>query len=175
MGPVRGLARALARGPKDLGRATSNGMNKIYKWILAGFVVFSLLGFLDAVYLTIQHYNNGILPCYIFTGCDKVTNSSYSIIAGIPVSLLGAIYYLTILIVVVLYLDSGIKKALRVLMSLPIVGFLATLWFLFLQLFFIKAICFYCVISAVTSTALFILAMWLKKITKEGSSAGSGF
>ena len=148
-------------------------MTKLSKWIFAGFVVFSLIGFLDAAYLAIQHYNNGILPCYFFTGCDKVITSSYAVIAGIPVSLLGAIYYLAVLIVTVLYLDSGIKKVLRVLLNLPIVGFLATLWFLSLQLFVIKAFCFYCIISAVTSTLLFVLAMWLRKITKEGSGAGS--
>ena len=91
----------------------------------------------------------------------------------ITVSLLGTIYYLTVLVVTVLYLDSGIKKILRVLINLPLVGFLATLWFLSLQLFVIKAICFYCIISAVTSTLLFILAIWLRRITKEWPGAGS--
>lgn len=140
-------------------------MPRPHKLILAGFIVFALIGFLDASYLTIQHYNNGILPCYVFTGCDLVTSSSYAVVAGIPISLLGAIYYLAIIISGILYLDTGIKKALRVLINLPIVGFLATLWLLFLQLFVIKAICFYCVISAITSTFIFILALWFRKIS----------
>lgn len=140
---------------------------KSSKWILVGFIVFSFFGFLDATYLTIQYYNNAVLPCFVFTGCDTVTASSYSKVVGIPVGLLGAIYYFILFIVAVLYLDTGIKKALYVLTSLPIVGFLATLWFLFLQLFIIKAICFYCVISAVTSTLLFILAIMLRKITRK--------
>ncbi len=141
-------------------------MPKLFKWILAGFVVLGLIGFLDASYLTIQHYNNGILPCYVFTGCDKVTSSSYAVVAGVPVSLLGAIYYFAILIVAVLFLDTRNKKVLRILTTLPIAGFLASLWLLFLQLFIIKAICFYCVISASTSTLLFVLALWFKKLTK---------
>lgn len=141
-------------------------MPKLFKWILAGFVVLGLIGFLDASYLTIQHYNNGILPCYVFTGCDKVTSSSYAVVAGVPVSLLGALYYFAILIVAVLFLDTRNKKVLRILTTLPIAGFLASLWLLFLQLFIIKAICFYCVISAVTSTLIFLLALWFRKLTR---------
>ncbi|MBI2063111.1 MAG: vitamin K epoxide reductase family protein [Candidatus Yanofskybacteria bacterium] len=142
-------------------------MSKLSKWILAGFIIFSLVGFLDAAYLTIQHYNNGILPCYVFTGCDKVISSSYAVIAGVPISLLGAIYYLVILVIAILYLDTRNKKVLRILVHLPIAGFLATLWLLFLQLFIIKAICFYCVISAITSTLLFVLALWFMKIWRD--------
>jgi uncharacterized membrane protein len=142
-------------------------MTKLSKWILAGFIVFSLIGFLDAAYLAIQHYNSGILPCYIFTGCDRVTTSSYAVIAGVPVSLLGAIYYLAILITAILYIDTGIRKILYALRNLPVIGFLATLWFLFLQFFIIKAVCFYCVISAITSTLLFILAIGLRKTTNR--------
>ncbi|MBI2676489.1 MAG: vitamin K epoxide reductase family protein [Candidatus Yanofskybacteria bacterium] len=138
-------------------------MSRTSKWLLAGFAVFSLIGFLDAVYLTVQHYNNGILPCLIFSGCDKVTSSSYAKVAGIPVSLLGAGYYFIVLVSTILYFDTGNKKVLEILKNLPIAGFAATLWFLFLQFFIIKAICFYCVVSAIISTALFVLAILIRK------------
>ena len=138
-------------------------MSKKSQWLLVGFAIFSLIGFLDASYLTIQHYNNGILPCLIFSGCDKVTSSSYAKVAGMPVSLLGVGYYLAILIITILYFDAGNKRVFSLLKTLPIAGFVATLWFLFLQFFVIKAICFYCIISAITSTALFVLAMWIGK------------
>ncbi|HEY4484563.1 MAG TPA: vitamin K epoxide reductase family protein [Candidatus Paceibacterota bacterium] len=138
-------------------------MSRTSKWLLAGFAVFSLIGFLDATYLTIQHYNNGILPCLIFSGCDKVTSSSYAKIAGIPVSLLGAGYYFIVFVLSISYFDTSNKKVLSMLKTLPTAGFVATLWFLFLQLFIIKAICFYCIISAITSTLLFVLAIFIRK------------
>ncbi len=134
-------------------------MPQIPRWLLIGFVVFSFLGFLDATFLTLEHYNKGILPCYIFEGCDRVTNSSYSQIAGLPVALFGAVYYLAIFIATILFIDTKYRPILYILIFLPIFGFLFSLWFMYLQIFVIKAICFYCVISAITSTALLVLGL----------------
>ncbi|MDP3710739.1 MAG: vitamin K epoxide reductase family protein [bacterium] len=136
--------------------------SKKLNWILAVFIVAGFIGFLDAAYLTVQHYQQGVLPCYIFEGCDLVTTSKYSAIFGIPVSLFGALYYVFIMLAALFYLDTKNKKALKILKILPVVGLVATIWFLFLQIFIIKAICFYCVVSAVTSTTIFISGLFLK-------------
>ncbi|OGC46755.1 MAG: hypothetical protein A3A94_01950 [Candidatus Portnoybacteria bacterium RIFCSPLOWO2_01_FULL_43_11] len=142
-------------------------MDKKIKWILAAFIVFGFIGFLDAAYLTIEHYNQGILPCYIFEGCDKVTTSKYSEVFGLPVAMFGAIYYLLIVLTAIFYFDAKNKTALNILKIFPSAGFLASIWFVYVQLFVIEAICFYCMISAVTSTALFILSLFLIKFTKN--------
>lgn len=134
-------------------------MPQISRWFLIAFAVVSFLGFLDATFLTIEHYNRGILPCYIFEGCDQVTTSVYSQVAGLPVALFGAIYYLAIFIATILFIDTKYKPILYVLIFLPIFGFLFSLGFLYLQIFVIKAICFYCVISAITSTTLFVFGL----------------
>lgn len=134
-------------------------MSKSLKWILAGIVIFSLVGFLDATYLTLVHYNRGSLSCYIFKGCDKVTTGPHAVILGVPVSLLGALYYFSVFIAAIFYFDTKNKIFLRILSIFPLAGFLASLWFLYLQLFIIKALCFYCVISAITSTLLFVLGI----------------
>ena len=137
-------------------------MNKGQKLILAGILFFSLVGFLDATYLTIQHYGRGILPCYVFEGCDKVITSSYATIKGVPISLFGAIYYLTVLASLILFFDTENKKILRILIYLPVLGFAVSIFLLFLQIFIIKAICFYCIISLISSTALFILGLLIR-------------
>lgn len=137
--------------------------NKKLNWILAVFVVVSLLGFLDAAYLTIKHYQQGILPCYIFEGCDLVTTSKYSVFFGIPVSLFGAVYYVFILLAALFYLDTKKNAVLKILKYTPVAGLLASIWFLFLQLFVIKAVCFYCIVSAITSTTIFIASLFIHK------------
>ncbi|MDP3901661.1 MAG: vitamin K epoxide reductase family protein [bacterium] len=134
-------------------------MPQVSKWLLVTFIVFSFLGFLDATFLTIQHYQQGIAPCYVFTGCDEVLYSEYSTIIGVPVALLGAIYYLFILITSIFYFDTGRSFALKIMAYVPILGFLASLGFVYLQLFVIQAICFYCMLSATLSTLLFILGI----------------
>lgn len=131
----------------------------IPNWILGLFLVISFIGFLDAAYLTVEHYNRGILPCYIFEGCDQVTASKYSSIGNIPIAFFGAIYYLAIFLSTILFFDTKYKPVLYILIMLPVFGFIFSLWFMYLQIFAIKAICFYCVISAITSTALFILGL----------------
>lgn len=123
----------------------------------------SFVGFFDAVYLTIQHYQNGIPPCYGFQGCDLVLTSRYSTVRGVPISLIGAIYYLAIFISGIWFIDSKNSKALSVLAYLPMGGFAVSLLLLYLQVFVIKAVCDYCVISAASSTVLFILGLKVLK------------
>lgn len=84
-----------------------------------------------------------------------------------PVSLIGAIYYLTILISTLLFVDTKNTKALLALSYLPVAGFAVSLLLVFLQLFVIQAICFYCVISAISSTLLFILGLKILKLTRK--------
>ena len=71
------------------------------------------LGFADAVYLTVEHYANRVPPCTILHGCEQVTTSAYSFFYGIPVALLGALYYLAIIVGVALYLDTKRELILK--------------------------------------------------------------
>lgn len=131
----------------------------ISKYILVFFVVAGL-GFTDATFLAVEHYRGEIPPCSITNGCETVTTSEYSKIMGVPVAYTGVLYYISILILLVLFLD--LKKTILVkgIFSLTTVGFLFSLYFTFLQFFVIKALCPYCLFSAVTSTLLFLLCCW---------------
>ncbi len=127
--------------------------------LLFFFPILGAAGFADATYLTVKHFLGGPIPCSILKGCEQVTTSQYSTIFGIPVALLGSFYYLTILVLAVIYFDSRKPSVLKLLACLTPVGFLASMAFVYLQIFVIKAICLYCMVSATTSTILFILGM----------------
>lgn len=131
------------------------------KALVIAFIIVSFLGFLDASYLTIEHYKGALLPCVVFKGCEQVTTSAYSKVFGLPLALYGAAYYLFILLVSVFYVDTKNSFAFKILKYMPVAGFLASAYFVYLQLFVIHAICTYCVISATTSTTLFILSFFL--------------
>ncbi len=133
-------------------------MEKFYKIIAIIFLVVSLIGFTDATYLAVEHYRGEIPPCGI-QGCEKVTTSEYSTFLGIPVALFGSLYYLLFFLMSVVFFDTKNKKFLRILSSLSPIGFLMSIYFLVLQLFVIKAICLYCMLSVTTSTILFITGM----------------
>ena len=137
------------------------------KWVMIGWLTLSLIGFLDATYLTIQHYQGASLRCFELSHCDEVTSSRYAVIGGIPIALVGALYYLSILLLTVAYLDTKSIRLLTIIPLLTIVGFLASLVLVYLQVFVIHAICLYCMLSALISTALFIFTIIFLKVCKN--------
>ncbi len=138
-------------------------LSKIPLYLNAIFFIIALIGFVDASYLTVSHYSGADLACGSYGGCNVVTTSEYSTIGPIPVALLGALYYLAIIILSVLYFDKK-QSGVAVLRSwFTVVGLVASAIFVYLQLVVIKQICLYCMVSATTSTLLFILGMYILK------------
>jgi len=125
--------------------------------------LFSFLGLIDASYLAAKHYTRTIPPCAIVKGCEVVTTSQYATIGGISVALLGAIYYLAVLVISIAIIDTKSDRLKKFLARFSVIGLLASIWFISLQLFVIKALCLYCLVSAFSSTTIFITAFFLKK------------
>lgn len=143
-------------------------MSKISKKIVYIILALAFIGFLDSVYLTAVHYAGSELNCGYFGSCNEVTTSEYSIIFGIPTALLGALYYLTVLILGLIHVDT--KKLLPLKLITPIVtfGFLFSFWLVYLQIVIIEQICLYCMASAGTTTILFALGLYMfLKLRKE--------
>lgn len=122
-------------------------------------LVLAFIGFLDATYLTVQHYLGAIPPCLLTEGCSAVLTSEWSKVFGLPVALLGAVYYLTLLLLAIVYLKTGRGKVLFSAAVVTFFGAITSIWLVILQLFIIKEICFYCMISATTSAALFVIGL----------------
>ena len=130
--------------------------NKVVIFLL----VVAIFGFADASYLTVEHFANAIPPCTT-SGCETVLTSAYSEILGVPVALLGALYYLTISIGIFAYLESKNEKLIRYALLLTPIGFLMSLWFISAMTFIIHSYCQYCLGSATTSTILFVTALYV--------------
>lgn len=130
------------------------------------FMVLSAIGFLDATYLMMEHYRGSVPPCAI-AGCEIVLKSGQSVAVGIPVALLGVVYYLIILILSIAYLESGKIAVFRLASYLTIIGLVASAYFVYLQLFVIGQICQYCMISAGTSTGLFGVGVYIRRSVKS--------
>ena len=124
---------------------TSNNLSKTQ-------LVLSFLGFLDAAYLTIVHFQNQIPPCTT-DGCETVLTSSYAEIWGIPIALFGGLFYIS-----VFFLVLADRKGLTLLLTG--VGFVVSAVLFCLQLFVIDAFCTYCLVSAGITTLLFITSIF---------------
>ena len=121
--------------------------------------VLSFLGFLDAAYLTLTHFQNRIPPCTLGS-CETVLTSQYAAIFGIPIAMIGAFYYVTVF----LFSRIGSVRWLFVTVS---AGFAISLVLLGLQLFILHAICLYCIGSLTITTLLFILGLLLLRTWQQ--------
>lgn len=141
-------------------------LSSIPKWIPVTLLVVAFIGFADALYLTVEHYQNTIPPCGI-GGCETVLTSSYAIVLGIPTALLGTIYYFILIISLFLFLDLKKEMLLRIPIILSFLGAIASIWFIYLMIFVIKSFCPYCAVSAVTSLIIFCLSIWVRYLSHK--------
>jgi uncharacterized membrane protein len=130
-------------------------ITRSYSWFALFFLILSFIGLLDSSYLTAKHFLGGIVPC-TFGNCELVLTSQYSVFHGIPVALFGGVYYLIFFVSIIFYFDSKNDKILKYTSRYSILGLLASIWFVYLQLFIIHSICEFCMLSALTSGLLFI-------------------
>lgn len=145
-------------------------LHQSFKWLAYAIVAIGFIGFLDASYLTISHYRGTDVGCSLTNGCEEVLNSGYSTIFGIPIALFGALFYLAVFILALLFTD--LKKPLipKILAALTGTAFLFSAFLVYLQFFVIKALCQYCLVSAGLSTLLFIFSLTLMIKCKPKSS-----
>ena len=132
-------------------------MKKLYAVALL-----ALLGIADALYLTIEHITGQSVRCTIIAGCSAVLSSPYAVVAGIPLAAVGAAAYFTVFSLAILAL-FGYRIAGKLL--LPLVGamFLVTLWLIYLQAFVIREFCQYCLLSALITTALLVVVVFISR------------
>lgn len=116
-------------------------------------VILSLIGFLDSSYLTILHFKETIPPCTI-SGCETVLTSAYSEIFGIPVSLFGAFYFFSMLILSTYLLTNKSATISKVFIFSSIVGIFASIYFLMIQIFVLDAFCQYCILTEIMTLGL---------------------
>src|ERR1700757_4376175 len=118
-------------------------------------LVLSALGIELSEYLTYIYYvKTHAKFCAVGSGCDIVRESSYSAILGIPVPVFGMIGYLSIFILAFVSIPYRTKWLLLYFLSL--VGFAFSAYLTYIEFFVIKAICPYCMASAVIITGILI-------------------
>ena len=117
--------------------------------------VFALLGALVALYLWLYHLGLSPLVCPI-AGCEKVQKSEFSNLLGIPVAAIGFVAFSALFVsslAGVLIDHLRVDRAVFIVSSL---GMLTYVWFTYLELAVIGAICFWCVVSS-----LMMLGVWV--------------
>lgn len=134
---------------------------KMDKWIYRISIALAALGMLVSIYMTIYKLTENPNMCLGNGGCSTVNSSIFSEISGIPVALVGVGGYLAILVLLLLEDRIGFLKnnGTMAIFGLALVGFLFTLYLVYVELALIHALCPFCITSQVTMTVLFILSV----------------
>jgi len=123
-------------------------------------LVFSLLGIADGTYLTVAHYS-GIVqlacPDVGIINCAKVTSSSYSMIHGVPVALLGLIFFVVMFVLQLPFFWRSQADWFRYArLGFAILGIIFVFWFVYVELHLLRAICLYCTYVHILTFCLFV-------------------
>jgi uncharacterized membrane protein len=146
---------------------TANVSSSAEAWPVKLIQILAIPGMLLSFYLLLYHSGDLIAVCSGsgWDDCGKVSgpDAPYSTIGSIPVALIGLLGYAAIFLLAWLptfwpALDDYLPE---VMVSVTGLGFLFTLFLTGLELFVIRSLCRYCVVSALIMMAMFVLAIIL--------------
>ena len=132
-------------------------------WLYGTGALLAVPGLADAIYLTVEHVTGQSVRCTIITGCSEVLSSSYAVVAGIPLALIGAAGYFSAFSLATLA-AFGYRIAASLLMPLTVAMFLVSLWLIYLQAFVIHAFCQFCLFSALITFLLLVVTLVSRRL-----------
>jgi uncharacterized membrane protein len=128
-------------------------------WARLGSLVLALAGLAVSAYLTVEHYSSSTTLACPETGvvnCVKVTTSSYSTLVGVPVALLGLLFFaaMSALCAPIAWRASSPWVGLARLAGAA-AGVAMVVYLVWAELFRIDAICLWCTVVHALTVALF--------------------
>ena len=135
--------------------------NALPSWIAPATLGTAAAGLAVSAYLTIAHYTQSVTLACPATGaidCQKVTTSPASMLLGIPVAVLGLLFFAAAAALglpAAWRAESPLVRNARLALSILGVCFVARL--VYAELFEIDAICLWCTVVHVLAVALFAI------------------
>jgi len=131
------------------------------KWLYRLSLALVILGLLVSIYMTIYKLTENNAMCLGSGDCSTVNASRYSEVYGIPVAFIGVLGYGSILASLLLEKRNDFfrQNSTLIIFGLSLAGFVFTLYLIYVELYLIKALCPFCLISQVAMTLLFIISL----------------
>jgi uncharacterized membrane protein len=134
-------------------------------WLQITTFVLALAGLGVSTYLTIAHFTQAaLIGCAETKGlvdCGKVTTSAQSYVFGIPVAVLGLVFYVFAVAIMSPWAWQMARREVHLLrIAAMVAGIGFVLYLLYAELFIIGNICLYCTSVHVITFLLFALTMF---------------
>lgn len=131
------------------------------------FVVLSFAGFVISFYLAVTHYRNAVPPCYGTTGCESVVTSRYSVIAGVPLSLVGTVFFVVVFYLSIALATGADGRVVRAFEVAATGGALVALFLFLVQAVILTAYCIYCLGTEVAAVSIWAGSLFVRASEKE--------
>lgn len=148
-----------------------------FRWQPVVTLVLSVIGLIGSIYLTISHFDTHFFVCPELGPCEKILTSNSSHFLGIPVPILGLVYFapMSLLCLPVAWRspDRRIHLA-RLLLSIFGIGMII---YLFAEeLFVIQSLCVWCSIIHFVGFVLFVIIVTTSPalLAPAGSQVAAG-
>ncbi len=139
-------------------------------------LLLGVAGLVISGYLTYEHYTGSTTLACPETGrvnCAKVTSSRYSTVLGVPVALLGTVYFAALVPVLLPTAWSIRAPWLRVTrLGAAGLGVAMALYLVGAELFGVGAICLWCTAVHVITFLLFVTIVFAEALREESHDPG---
>jgi uncharacterized membrane protein len=124
-------------------------------------VALDVVGLLIASYLSLVELQGDLPYCGPLHGCETVAQSPYARIAGVPVAVFGVGLSLSLLVLAVAWIRSGRIALLGAHYALSLVGVVFEIYFTYIEVAVIGAVCVWCATYGASLVARFAVALWV--------------
>jgi uncharacterized membrane protein len=120
-----------------------------------------VVGLVIAGYLSIVELQGELPYCGPLKGCEVVATSEFARIGGIPVAVFGVVLSISLLILAVAWTRTDRIELLAAHYGLSLLGVVFEVYFTYLELFVIGAVCVWCASYGLSLLARFGVALWV--------------
>jgi len=136
------------------------------KWLSTTCLVVATSALAVSLYLTVEHLvspsGEGLVcPATAAINCVKVTTSPQSKFLGIPVALLGLVFYIGVLVLNLPAMWRSESLWLRwIRLAAVSSGMGFVLWLVYAELYIVRSICLWCTAVHILTFILFVLTLY---------------
>ena len=127
--------------------------------------VLDVIGLAIALYLSVVELGGGVPVCGPLHGCETVAQSEYAWINGIPVAVYGVGLSLILLTLAIAWWRTNLYGLLLAHYGLSLAGVIFEIYFIYIQIAVIRAVCVWCTSYGLSLILRFVVALvvWLRQ------------
>ena len=130
-----------------------------------------LIGLAIAGYLSVVELRGDLPYCGPLRGCEEVALSEYARVGGIPVAVFGVLLSISLFVLAITWMRSDRIELLAAHYGLSLIGVVFELYFTYLELFVIGAVCVWCATYGLSLVARFAVAL---RVWRRASLSDTG-